>query len=243
MQVRVLGVLSVMALSSFLSTAVMADEKDDLRQSVREILLENPEIVIEAIEAYQLNQEEAKKRQFKQQFSSNQALLSGENVLMAGNPDGDVTVVEFFDYNCGYCKRAADDVLKLVENDKNVKVIFKEYPILSPASHLASRWAAAAKKQDKYYEYHMALMNFRGQQSVAALEKIGKDVGLDVKKLKKDADSKEIREMIETHIAFARDLGISGTPAFVVNGELNPGYMGYDRLKQAVDDARIGDDG
>jgi len=215
-------------------------QKEALGPVIRDYLVKNPEVIVEALTEYQKKQASMEAMQFTERLSAHKGFLMDGGAPFAGNPKGDVTVVEFFDYNCGYCKKAVDDVVKLVEEDKNVKVVFHEMPILSPVSQDAARWALAAHKQGKYFEYHVALMKGGGARSVQTLESTAKDVGLDVAKMKKDADSKEVRDMVEQSVSVARDLGIRGTPAFIIGDMLAPGYLGLDAMKETVAKAREG---
>jgi protein-disulfide isomerase len=157
---------------------------------------------------------------------------------VAGNPNGDVTIVEFFDYNCGYCKKALGDVVTLMEEDKNVKFIFVETPILGNTSELAAKWAMAAQKQDAYMEYHIGLMKHRGPINETSLEKVAKKVGLDVQKLRDDANSDDVANKVAEKSRKAAQMGISGTPAFIINGKLYGGYIGLDKMREAIKDAR-----
>lgn len=215
-------------------------QKEAIGPVIRDYLVKNPEVIVEALTEYQKNQADIEAKQFTERLSKHKTFLTDGGAPFAGNPKGDVTVVEFFDYNCGYCKKAVDDVVKLVEEDKNVKVVFHEMPILSPASQDAARWALAAHKQGKYFEYHVALMKGAAARGVQSLESAAKDMGLDVEKMKKDADSKEVRDMVEQSVGAARDLGIRGTPAFIIGDMLAPGYMGLDAMKEAIARAREG---
>lgn len=219
-------------------------DKGEIEKIVREFLLENPDVVVEAIQNYQLKERERQELAFADELKNSAGELYGDaESPFAGNPDGDVTVVEFFDYNCGYCKKAAQDVIKLIETDKNVKVVFKEFPILSESSRDAARWALAANKQGKYFDYHLALMTATGPKNEATLERLAEKVGLDVKQMKKDADSKEVRAQLEKTQALARKLGISGTPAFIIGDKLSPGYIRHDVMQKAVEDVRAGNEG
>jgi protein-disulfide isomerase len=189
---------------------------------------------VEALNAYQDNQKQAETANFSKALDKNRKAVFSSSAPMAGNPKGDVTIVEFFDYNCGYCKHAITDVQQLVKNDKNVRVIFHDLPILSPSSELAARWALAAGKQGKYWEYHQAVMNFPGGKSEDTLAQLGKEIGLDVEKQKKDASSDEIGKQLADNAKLAQELGINGTPAFLINDFFAPGYMGYDSMVEAV---------
>jgi len=154
-----------------------------------------------------------------------QTLLNDIDSPEAGNPDGDVTLVEFFDYNCGYCKKAFSAVQEVLEKDKKVRVVFKEFPILGPSSETAAKWALAAGKQKKYFEFHKKLMNNKSPIDDVLLEKIAKDIGMDVDQAKKDTGSADVLKQIEDNRSLASSLGLGGTPAFVIGEEVVPGMM------------------
>lgn len=213
-------------------------QKTEIQALIKEYLVKNPEVVIEALTAYQNKEQADAGKAFKEKYSQHKDFLTSSSAPFAGNPKGKVTVVEFFDYNCGYCHRAVEDVTKLIEADKDVKVIFHDYPILSESSGEASRYALASQKQDKYFEFHQKLMKYSGQKNEDAYKKIATELGLDFDKLKKDADSKEVREALEKNTEVARDLGINGTPAFIFNDNLVPGYIGVDDMKRMVENQR-----
>lgn len=221
--------------------AVPALSKGDVEDTIRSYLLENPDLIVEALDVYRQNQAREQQERAAAKIDEHKDALTGASQPSVGNVNADVVVTEFFDYNCGYCKRAFPDVQALVDADKNVRFVFKEMPILSANSRDMARFALAAHKQGKYFEYHGALMEARGQKDEDALRKIGEDLGLDGEKLVADAASQEIEEQLVKNIAVARDVGATGTPAFVINGKLYPGYLGPDGLKQAIEDARKGD--
>ena len=214
--------------------------KEDVQNIIKDYLVQNPMVVIDAIQAYQQNERALQDQRFKETLSNLKNDLHKSDAPHAGSDDADVNIVEFFDYNCGYCIKAVDDVIKVLQDDKKVRVTFMDFPILSQSSQVAARWALAANKQGKYYDFHVALMHYHGQKDEAALTKIAQNLGLDVAQLKKDADSKDVRAQIEKNIDLARQLGINGTPGFIIGDTLNPGYMGLDNLKQAVAAARKG---
>lgn len=235
-------ILSLMALTLLSTSPILAQDTKDLVGAykdkaaiegiIAEYLLNNPKIVVDALESYE------KQREAEQAAAAKQALVDSSDQLFKnneapeiGNPEGDVTVVEFFDYNCGYCKRALADVVDLVEEDKNLRVVFKEVPILAESSREAARWALASKKQGKYFEYHVKLMENRGQLDAGRLESLAKSVGLDVAKLKKDKDSEAVNKVIQDNLDLMRRLGIRGTPSFVIGDELARGYVGKDQMK------------
>ena len=134
-----------------------------------------------------------------------------------------MTVIEFFDYNCGYCKKAFPEVAQLVEKDKQVKVIFKEFPILSKGSEEAARVALAAKMQGKYWEFHRAMLEAQGQANEAGALRVAEKLGLDMARLKKDMASAEVKKEIDDTRKLATKLGIQGTPHFLVGDRIIPG--------------------
>lgn len=208
---------------------------------VREYLMANPAVVIEAVELYQKQQEALEAERQKESLKTHSSFLYQNNPDASpaiGNPKGDVTIVEFLDYNCGYCKRAFSEVQSLLETDKNIRVVFKEMPILSPTSHLAAQWALAAQRQNKYFEFHEKLMKNSGAVSEESLAKIATDLGLDVTKMKKDAADPKVSDTIAQNISIAQELGVRGTPAFIINDRLIGGYIPLDEMKKIVADVR-----
>jgi protein-disulfide isomerase len=162
------------------------------------------------------------------------------NADIAGNPNGDITVVEFFDYNCGYCKRGLHDIVKLVETDSKVRVVFKELPILSKGSEEASRVAIAAGKQGKYWEVHRAMLEAKGVMNEANALAIAGKLGLDIDKLKKDMASPEVEAEIKKSEALAKKMGVNGTPHFLVGDRAIPGAPEdlYEQLEKHVTELR-----
>lgn len=222
------------------AVAAEALTRDDVKAIVAEFLKEKPEAIIEALEAHRANEEarqekeaQAKVAQFKPYFTAADRPSAG-----AAPADAKITIVEFFDYNCGYCKRAYPDVQAAIDENKDVRVVFQEMPILSPLSHNAAKWAEAAHKQGKYFEFHAALMNFQGEKTDEALTKLAQEVGLNVEQLKKDAESAEVAENIKKSTEAAREIGIQGTPAFIVGNTLYRGYLGPEGMKRAIEEAR-----
>ncbi len=213
-------------------------QKTEIETVVHDYLLKNPQVLVDALNAYQKQQKDADARSFSDKVGGYKDFLTSASSPAAGNAKGDVTVVEFFDYNCGYCKHALDDVTKLVDDDKNVRVVFKDYPILAPSSTEAAKYALASQKQGKYYEFHQKLMHYPGEKNEQAFRSIAKDLGLDFDKLKKDADSDEISAVLEKNKQAAHDLGIDGTPAFIFNDTLIPGYIDVNTMKEMVGKAR-----
>jgi len=225
-------------------TMVVAAEFNDKQRTemgeiVREYLLKNPEVLRDAFRELERKEIAAKAAGAKTaivELASD--IFRADGDLVIGNPKGDVTLVEFFDYNCVFCKRALPDVLKLVESDKNLKIVLKEFPILGPGSMAAARAAIASRAQGKYWELHLALLKKRGSIDEASVFKIAEKIGLDVEKLKKDMASEEVTAIIQRNHAVAQSLNINGTPAFIVADNIFPGAVGYELLANAVEKVR-----
>lgn len=219
--------------------AFSAEQKKALDGLIHDYLMANPKVIMESVEQYRQNQENMDLQAFTAKIKENhEQIYNDPTSPVAGNKKGDVTLVEFFDYNCGYCKQAFKDVQTIIGEDKNLRVVFKEIPILSESSHTAARYALAAERQGKYWEYHTALMGGSGQINEAKLESVAKDVGLDVKKLKADAESPEIRTTLEKNLELAREIGISGTPGFVLGDEALRGHYGLEALRKFIAEQR-----
>jgi protein-disulfide isomerase len=163
---------------------------------------------------------------------------------VSGNPNGDVTFVEFFDYNCGYCKRAMSDMFDLMKTDGKLKVVLKEFPVLGPGSIEAAKVAVAVRMQDKggqkYMQFHQRLLGGRGQADKARALAVAKEVGLDMPRLEKDVDSPEVKATIDESMKLAEQLGLNGTPSYVIGKQVIVGAVGIDALKEKVNTARCG---
>ncbi|WP_448206722.1 DsbA family protein [Azospirillum sp. sgz302134] len=208
---------------------------------VRDYLMKNPEIILEAVESLQQRQKVAEEEKARKALTENKkALFESPADPVAGNAKGDVTVVEFFDYQCGYCKSVQADTQRLIKDDGKLRFVFKEFPILGPASLVASKAALASRGQGKYLEFHNALMAQRGQLDEETIMRIAKSVGLDADRLKKDMDSPDVLKVIAANQALAEQLGIRGTPGFVIGDALVPGAIKLDEMKRLVDAARKG---
>lgn len=206
---------------------------------VRAYLLTHPEVIMEAVARLERRNTAARARQGRTAIRANRAALHATGILpVAGNAQGDVTVVEFFDYRCPYCRQAFVQVRALLAADPGVRVVFKEFPVLGPASIFASKAAVAAVMQGKYMAFHEALMAHRGNLDEAAVMKVAQSVGLSTAQLKVDMNKAAVNTTIGGSHALARKIGISGTPAFVIGDELVPGYISLDELKRLVAKAR-----
>ena len=193
-----------------------APSQKETEAIVRDYLLNNPDIVVEIVNnaaQYQKQREEASKTSALQ--NERNALLKVETGSFARG-QGDITLVEFFDYQCGYCKKAFGDMLKAVDRDKSVRIVLKEFPILGEMSRFAARAAMASKRQGLYMKFHTALMTTPGRLSEAKIFQIAGDIGLDVKRLRRDMASEKITAAIAKNHDLAQRLSISGTPAFIM---------------------------
>lgn len=214
------------------------EERSLLRSEVRRYLLEHPEVIMEAIEVLEARRREAETLADRDLVARHQEALWNDGFsYVAGNPEGDVTVVEFLDYNCGFCKRAHDEVRELIETDPGLRYVVKEFPILGPSSRLAAQAALAATMQDegrRYLAFNDALMSHQGQLSERAVFDYADDVGLDVRQLRRDMELPEVSERIARTQRLARSLRIEGTPSFVIGGQLVRGYVPLERMREAV---------
>lgn len=176
--------------------------------------------------------------------ANSDAIFNSPRSVTLGNKGGDVTFVEFFDYNCGYCKRAMADMLELMKDDPKLKVVLKEFPVLGPGSVEAAQVAIAVRMQDssgkKYLDFHQKLMGGRGQADKARALAAAKDAGLDMARLDKDMQSPEVRSTIEENFKLAEAMGMNGTPSYVIGKQVVVGAVGLDALRQKVALARCG---
>jgi protein-disulfide isomerase len=214
-------------------------QKAELEKMMEEVILKNGENILKAVNQYQADlQERDRKEASKKAAGFLEDLKDEKNLPMAGNKDGDITIVEFFDYNCGYCRQALEELQTVLKEDKNVKVIFFDMPILGPNSRDIAKWALAAHKQGKYFEFHQAIFEHNGEKNKDTLIKLAEDVGLDVKKLRKDKESDEIAETIDEHIATANTMNIRGTPGFIIGDQVYPGFMEAPQILEIIADLR-----
>ena len=224
---------------AFLSFAQIAPAQqitdEQVKQLALEAILENPQIIMQAVAILEQRDRE---RAASGANTVRLQLEQDSNSPNLGNPDGDVTVIEFFDYNCPYCRKAGQTVQELLASDANVRVIYREWPILGEDSVFASRAALAARAQGKYEEFHWALMNGEGRASEASILKLARDLGLDVEKLQADMTSPAVEAHIAQSSALARTLGFTGTPAFIVGDRTAPGMLSTDEITAMVAEAR-----
>jgi protein-disulfide isomerase len=217
-------------------------QKAAIEETVRNLLIKKePDIIIKAAQEVQNRQEAESSVKNQQALTANRdKIFNDASAPIGGNPKGNVTVVEFYDYQCGYCKVSVEAIQKLLAGDKNVKLVYKEFPILGPNSVQAAKASLASVRQGKFEKFHNALMTDKEHLSDESVFKIAKTVGLDVEKLKKDMADPAIDKMIKDNQALGSEIGAHGTPTFVIGDEIYPGAMQFDALKKAVDDTRAG---
>jgi protein-disulfide isomerase len=223
------------------ATSFSEAEIADIGTISRDYLLANPEIIREAIQALQAKEEQAKANnqvaavtQFKEQ------IFADANAPFAGNPNGDVTVVEFFDYKCPYCKQVTPALEGLLKSDPGLKIVFKEFPILGEPSLLAAKAALAAAKQDKYMAFHTALMAHRGTLDLNSIATVAAATGLNAEQLVNDMQSDEIVARLKANHDLALALSIRSTPTFIVGDKVMPGALSIEELQNLIKDARKG---
>ena len=209
---------------TMVAEAVSPTQRKEIEAIVKDYLLSNPEIMLEIQNALEAKMDKLQAERTAAVIKSNAPeIFRPAFSPVVGNAKGDVPIVEFFDYNCGYCKRAFGDVAKLVEKEKQVRFILKELPILSKGSEEAAKVALAAKMQGKYWEFHRAMLESQGQANEASALRVAEKVGVDMPRLKKDMASPQVQKEIDETRALATKLGIQGTPHFMVADRISPG--------------------
>ncbi|MBK5928074.1 DsbA family protein [Rhodobaculum claviforme] len=222
--------------------ALSAAQRDAFRAEVRAYLLDNPEVLLEAIAVLEERQAGDQAADDAALVAANaDALFAGTHSWVGGNPDGDATVVEFVDYNCGFCKRAFGEVMALVEADPGVRLVMKELPILGPDSELASRFAIAVLQLEgaaAYEEVHGRLLSMPGRAGAPAVQRIGAEMDLDMAAIEARMQSPEVGAVIDANRALAARMGINGTPTFVIGGQVVRGYVPLSAMQQLVAEGR-----
>lgn len=214
-------------------------DKGKLEQTIHDYLLAHPEVIVEALEKYQAEQEKAAaEKQAQAIVERREELTRAPDAPVLGNPDGNVTVVEFFDYRCPYCKAVAHSFIDLFEKDGNVRFVLKEFPILGVDSEFAAKAALAAHMQGKYRELHIALMDFKGKTTSEDVRRLAAGVGIDVARLEQDMQSPAIIDSINRNLALGEAIGVRGTPAFVIGDEMIPGAISAEDMQKRIAAAR-----
>ncbi len=239
---RLVAAIAV-ALAVFTAGAAQAQnftpqQRGEIESIIRDYFIKHPEM----IEELQALAQSAKLT--KAIVDNKQTLFNSPRQVTLGNPNGDVTMVEFFDYNCGFCKRALDDMMTLIKDNPNLRVVLKEMPVLSQGSMDAAQVAVAVTMQDKsgkrYLDFHQKLLNGRGQVDKARALAVAKEVGADMAKIEKDMNGAEVKAALQESFALAEALGFQGTPSYVIGNEAVVGAVGVKELQAKINNARCG---
>jgi protein-disulfide isomerase len=215
------------------------DQKKAIEAIIRDYLANNPEVLLDALQAAEDKLKSESKDKAAQALSARRRdLLDDPETPVGGNPKGDVSLVEFFDYRCPYCKQVEPALEALLGQDKQLRFVYKEFPVLGPDSVTASKAALAARKQGKYDALHRALMGTKGQLDEATLLKVAQSIGLDSDRLKRDMAAPEIDRALKANLQLAEALDIRGTPGFVIGDEIVPGAIDLETLKTLIAAAR-----
>ncbi|WP_439573513.1 DsbA family protein [Phreatobacter sp.] len=219
-----------------------AEERARIEAIVRDYLLRNPEVLQEALVELERRQAQAEERARTEAFQANRdRLYRSPNAVVLGNPQGDVTLVEFFDYNCGFCKRALPETVELLRSDPRIRLVLKDFPVLGPGSVEAAQVAIALKMQldgPKYFEFHQKLLGGRGQANRARALEAARDVGADMARLERDMASPQVAATLAENARLAELLRINGTPSYVVGDDVVVGAVGLARLRENIVRAR-----
>ncbi len=220
-------------------------QRSDIEAIIKNYLVSHPEVLEEAMTELSKHQAAAEAQKHEESIAKNaNAIFNSPRGVTLGNKDGDVTFVEFFDYNCGYCKRAMADMLDLLKNDHKLKVVLKEFPVLSEGSVEAAKVAVAVRMQDptgqKYLDFHQKLLGGRGPADKARAMAAAKDAGLDTARIEKDISNPEVKATIAENFKLAEEMGLNGTPSYVIGKQIVVGAVGLDGLKEKISIARCG---
>jgi protein-disulfide isomerase len=215
------------------------DQKKEIEGIVGDYLKNHPKMLIDAMQAADDKlKADAKDKAAQALTARKQEVFGDPQSPVAGNPNGNVTLVEFFDYRCPYCKQVEPSLEKLIGDDHQLRFVFKEFPVLGPDSEVAARVALAAKQQGKYDAFHRAMMNTPGHIDSAAIYKVAASVGLDVDRVKQDMNSPDVEKELKANLDLGNALDLNGTPSFIVGNTIVPGAISADELKQLIADAR-----
>jgi protein-disulfide isomerase len=214
------------------------EQKHAIERIVREYLIQNPEIMVETGKELEKRQTALQAEEHRRIiFEKKASIFRARSDFVMGNPTGDITLVEFFDYNCGWCKRTVDELANLVKADSNVRIVFKEFPIFGENSTFAAKAAMASIRQGKYWDFHRALMKER-QVTKDNVLKIAEKVGLNIAALKEEMANPEHDVALKENAQIAQSLGIEGTPGFIIDAKVNVGFLPADGLKEIIAEVR-----
>lgn len=231
--------LAVLACLPWTAREARADTEQEVSAVIEYLRQKDPEIVLQAVQAWWDEQENYRQQQQVGRIAANwEALARAEGDPAIGPENADAVLVEFFDYRCGFCKRVLGDVMALAATDSRLRIVFKEFPILGPPSVVAARASLAADRQGKWTEFHVALMSAPGALDEDRIMDIAAETGLDIAQLRADMESESVTAVIERNHALAQTLGVRGTPAFLVKNAILPGAASQEDLAKLVAGAR-----
>jgi protein-disulfide isomerase len=223
------------------ANSAMPKDRAELDQAIHDYLMAHPDVVVDALKAAQQQADAQAAEQSRRTIGSKKKeIFDSPDDLVEGNPKGDVTLVEFFDYRCPYCKQVEPSLDALLKEDGKLRIVYKEFPILGEASVYATHVALAAKKQGKYAEFHSAMMATKGDINDDTVLNVAKSIGLDVGKIKSDMGAADVQKVIDTNYALADTLNIQGTPALILGDTLIPGAVDLDTLRKDIAALRRG---
>jgi protein-disulfide isomerase len=216
-------------------------QKKEFGEFIKEYLIQNPEIMLDVQDALQKKQEEARLVKANQVIGENsKSIFEAKDDISIGNPKGDVTIVEFFDYNCGYCRHALTDMQTMLKKDQNVRFVLKEFPILGPESVAAHKVSDAFRKlaPEKYEKFHMALLGSEGRADEDSAIEVASSLGVNEKQIRAEMEKSPDTSSVQNAYDLAQKLGITGTPSYVIGNELVQGAVGFDDLEAKVKNMR-----
>lgn len=219
--------------------ALTPEQKKAVEQVIQDYFLKHPEFMVDVLRAAEAKLKDQKAEDAKQAISERRDELLGDaSAPIGGNPDGDVTIVEFFDYRCPYCKAMAEPLQALVKKDGKLRLVLKEFPILGPNSTLASKASIGARPQGRYLAFHEALLTHKGDLDDKAITAIARGLGIDTGKMKARAEDPQVTAKLARNLDLGRALELDGTPAFIIGDTLIPGAVDLEMLEQAIAEAR-----
>lgn len=249
LSLMIAGFLTLTLISAPANAAEFNDtQKSEIEKIVTDYLLENPDVIRKVFGVLRKQDEEKERQAMAERMAhakmalaaNKEEIFNGKNQVVLGNPKGDVTLVEFLDYNCGYCKQAFSAMLELMDSDKNLRVVLKEWPVLGPPSMEAALVAVAVTKAapDKYWDFHKGMMTLRGTASKESALRVAEKVGISRKKLEELYEDKTMVKPIEDAYRLADALQLTGTPGYVVGDEVIPGFVPVNVLKEKIKEIR-----
>ena len=235
-----LGLVPAFAQAAESSGGFTPAQRTEIENIIKDYLTDkNPDVLREGLQNLEARERDKADAKTKAAVAdAKDRIYNDAKTPVGGNPKGDVTIVEFYDYNCGYCKMSEEGIQKLLKEDKNIRFIYKDFPILGAPSGEAAKASLASIKQGKFQAFHDALMTKKDHLSSDGIMQTAKDVGLDVEKLKKDMADQAIVDQINVNLKLGQDIGVQGTPMFIIGDNIYPGVLQPEQLKKAVSDAR-----